>query len=126
MKQINKLYCFIKNPRNYGIRKSTRVYKYICEIVCYGIATTGYSDKNTKHVETGDVMRIFMRLGVACGSMNVAPRGGACGERVFLKGKVKSDCLKNYKKFAGAFLQEYPKKYSWEARNEFIKSLQIK
>ena len=124
MKQIDKLYSFIKNPRFYGIRKNSRVYKYICDLACDGIATTGYSDKNTKHIETGDVMRILKRLGVACGSMNVAPRGGACGERVFLTGKVKSDCFVNYKKFVGAFLLEHTKKYSWDAKNEFIKSLQ--
>lgn len=124
MKQIEKLYSFIKDPRLYGIRKNTRVYKYMSDIVCFGIATTGYSDKNTKHVETWDVVHVLNRLGVACGADNVAPRGGACGERVFLTGKVKSDCLNNYKKFVGAFLREHPKKYSWDAKNEFIKSLQ--
>lgn len=124
MKQIDKLYSFIKDPRLYGIRKNTRVYKYMSDIVCFGIATTGYSDKNTKHVETWDVVHVLNRLGVACGADNVAPRGGACGERVFLTGKVKSDCLNNYKKFVGAFLREHPKKYSWDAKNEFIKSLQ--
>lgn len=124
MKQIDKLYSFIKDPRLYGIRKNTRVYKYMSDIVCFGIATSGYSDKNTKHVETWDVVHVLNRLGVACGADNVAPRGGACGERVFLTGKVKSDCLNNYKKFVGAFLREHPKKYSWDAKNEFIKSLQ--
>ena len=124
MQQIDKLYVFIKNPRIYGIQKNTRVYNYMTDIVCFGIATTGYSDKNTKHVETWDVVNVLTRLGVACGADNVAPRGGACGERVFLTGKVKIDCLINYKKFVGAFLQEHPKKYSWDAKTEFIKSLQ--
>lgn len=45
MKQIDKLYNFINNSRNYGIHKNTRVYKYICNIAYLGIATTGYSDK---------------------------------------------------------------------------------
>lgn len=33
MKQIDKLYNFINNPRNYGIYKNTRVYKYIYVIL---------------------------------------------------------------------------------------------
>ena len=124
MKQIEKLYSFIKNPIIYGVRKNTRVYKYMADIVCFGIATTGYSDKNTKHVETWDVVNVLQRLGVACGSDNVAPRGGACGERVFLTGKVKKDCLENFKKFVDAFLQENPKKYSWDAKDAFMTILQ--
>lgn len=63
MRQKDKLYHFIKYPSVFGIRKNSRVYKYICDLVCDGIATTGYSDKNTKHIETGDVMRILKRLG---------------------------------------------------------------
>jgi hypothetical protein len=124
MRQIDKLHGFIKNPLRYGIRKNSRVYKAICRLAVFGIATTGYSDKNTKHVETFDVINVLYRLKVACGNMNVSPRGGACGERVFLKGKVKSDCVKNYKKFVDAFLLEHPKKKSLEAKNEFIASLQ--
>lgn len=124
MKQIEKLYSFIKDPRNYGIRKNTRVYKYICDIACYGIATTGYSNRNTKHVETWDVVHVLDRLGVACGSMNVAPRGGACGERVFLTGKVCRDCLANRKKFVDVFLLEHPQKYILDAKGAFIASLQ--
>ena len=124
MKQIKKLYSFIKNPTIYGIRKNTRVYKYICELVCEGIAQTGYSDKNTKFVETGNVVQILDLLGISCGANNVAPRGGACGERVFLTGKVKKDCLENFKKFVDDFLQENPKKYSWDAKYAFIAGLQ--
>lgn len=124
MKQFVKLYRFIKNPAIYGIRKNSRVYKYICELVCEGIAKTGYSDKNTKFVETWNVLHTLELLGVSCGANNVAPRGGACGERVFLTGKVKNDCLTNCKKFVDAFLQENPKKYSWDAKNAFIASLQ--
>lgn len=126
MRQKEKLHSFIKNPRYYGIRKNTRVYKFICDLACYGIVTTGYSDKNSKYVVTWEVVNALNRLGVSCWHENIAPRGGACGERVFLKGKVKSDCVKNYKKFVDAFLLEHPKKYSWEAKNEFIKSLQNK
>lgn len=124
MKQIDKLYSFIKEPRNYGIRKNTRVYKYICDIAYYGIATTGYSDKNTKHVVTWDVVTVLNHLGVACGSMNVAPRGGACGERVFLTGKVCRDCLTNRKKFVDAFLLEHPQKHIWDTKGAFIADLQ--
>ncbi len=124
MKQIKKLYSFIKNPAIYGISKNTRVYKYICDLVCEGIAQTGYSDKNTKFVETGNVIHILDLLCVSCGANNVAPRGGARGERVFLTGKVKKDCLENFKKFVDAFLQENPKKYSWDAKDAFIASLQ--
>ena len=124
MKQIKKLYSFIENPTIYGIRKNTRVYKYICDLVCDGIAQTGYSDKNTKFVETWNVVHMLDLLGVSCGANNVAPRGGACGERVFLTGKVKKDCLENFKKFVDDFLQENPKKYSWDARYAFIAGLQ--
>ena len=124
MKQIDKLYHFIKYPSIFGIRKNTRVYKYICDLACYGIATTGYSDKDTKHVETGDVIRILKRLGVACGFMNVAPRGGACGERVFLNGKVRKECIINYEKFRASFFARSPKKNDFDAAREFIASLQ--
>ncbi len=124
MRQIDKLYSFIKNPLFYGIRKNTRVYKDICYLAISGIATTGNSDKNTKHADTLDVMHVLNRFGVACGAKNVAPRGGACGERVFLTGKVRRDCLRNYNFFADAFLQEHPKKYFWDAEDVFIASLQ--
>lgn len=124
MKQFEKIYNFIKNPRAYGIRKNARVYKHVCALACYGIAQTGFSDKNCKHVETWDVVHVLDRLGVACGAKNVAPRGGACGERVFLTGKVKKDCLVNCKNFVGAFLQDHPKKYIWDAQSAFIASLQ--
>lgn len=124
MKQIEKLYSFIKNPIIYGVRKNTRVYKYICDLVCDGIAQTGYSDKNTKFVATWNVVHMLDLLGVSCGANNVAPRGGACGERVFLTGKVKKDCLENFKKFVNAFLQENPEKYSWDAKDAFMTSLQ--
>lgn len=124
MKQINKIYSFIKDPRKYGTRKHSRVYTYICVLACNGIAQTGYSDKNTKHVETYDVVNILNQLGVSCGFKNVAPRGGACGERVFLKGKVKKDCLNNCKKFVDSFLVGHPQKSEWNAKDDFIKSLQ--
>nr|DAI84045.1 MAG TPA: hypothetical protein [Caudoviricetes sp.] len=124
MKQINKLYSFIKDPRLYGIRKNTRVYKVLCRLAVFGIVTTGYSDKNTKHVDTWDVVHVLDRLGIACGAKNVAPRGGACGERVFLQGAVKKDCLENYKNFAESFLLNHPKKNTWDVESEFIKNLQ--
>lgn len=124
MRQIDKLQSFIKNPLNYGIRKNSRVYKCVCNIACNGIATTGYSDKDTKHIETGDVMRILKRLGVACGSMNVSPRGGACGERVFLNGKVRKDCITSYEKFRENFLHDHPDKNDFDAEDFFIASLQ--
>lgn len=112
MKQKDKLYHFIKYPSIFGIRKNTRVYKYICDLACDGIATTGYSDKNTKHIETGDVMRILKRLGVAC------------GERVFLNGKVRKECIMNFDKFRNFFLARSPKKNDFDAAREFIASLQ--
>ena len=124
MKQIEKLYGFIKNPGIYGIRKNARVYKYICDLVCDGIAQTGFSDKNSKFVETWNVVHMLDLLGVSCGAKNIAPRGGARGERVFLTGKVKKECLDNYEKFVDAFLQDNHKKYSWDAKNAFIASLQ--
>lgn len=124
MKQIEKLYSFIKKPTLYGVRKHTRVYQYICELVCEGIAQTGYSDKNSKVVETWNVVHVLELLGVSCGANNVAPRGGARGERVFLTGKVKKDCLANFKKFVDAFLQDNSKQYSWDAKDAFIAGLQ--
>lgn len=124
MKQIDKLYNFIKDPRNFGIRKNTRVYRCMCDLACFGVTQTGYSDRNSKYIETWKVINALNRIGIACRYDNIAPRGGACGERVFLTGKVKSDCLANYQKFVGTFLHEHTKKYSWDATNEFIKSLQ--
>lgn len=124
MKQFEKIYNFIKNPRVYGIRKNTRVYKHVCNLVCTGIVQTGFSDKNSKHIETWDVVHVLDRLGVACGAKNVAPRGGACGERVFLTGKVRRDCLANCKKYVDDFLLKHPEKNYWDAQFAFIASLQ--
>lgn len=124
MKQVEKLYNFIKDPCSYGIRKNTRVYKYICDLVCYGITQTGYSNRNTKHIETWEVLNVLNRLGVQCGAKNVAPRGSACGERVFLKGRVLKDCLDNYAKFYKLFLSNNLNKKVWDAREDFIASLQ--
>ena len=124
MKQLEKIYNFIKNPRVYGIRKNTRVYKFICDLACDGIATTGYSDKNTKYIETWNVLCILERLGVAWGYMNVAPRGGACGERVFLSGKVRKECITNFDKFRNSFLARSPEKNDYDAAREFKASLQ--
>lgn len=124
MKQYKKLYAFIKDPQMYGQRKNTRIYKHVCKLACFGVAQTGYSDKNTKHIETLEVFSVLKSLGVSCERTNVAPRGGACGERVFLQGTVKKDCLEIYKKFAKSFLLNHPKKNSWDAESEFIKNLQ--
>lgn len=124
MRQIDKLHSFIKNPVNYGIRKNSRVYKAICHLAVFGIATTGYSDKNTKHVETFDVINVLYRLKVACGNMNVSPRGGACGERVFLNGKVRKDCITSYEKFRENFLHDHPDKNDFDVEDFFIASLQ--
>lgn len=124
MKQFEKIYDFIKNPRKYGVHKHSRVYTYICVLTCNGIAQTGYSDRNTKHVETNEVVNVLNRLGVACGFNNIALRGGACGERVFLKGKVKKDCLTNCKNFVDVFLLEHPLKTEWNAKDDFIRTLQ--
>lgn len=124
MKQIEKLYSFINNPRAYDITKNTRVYKCICDIVCDGMAQTGYSDKSTKYVVTWDVINVLNRIGVSCMPVNVAPRGGACGERVFLTGKVYKDCLRSCKQFVDDFLQNNPKKYLWDAEKAFLASLQ--
>lgn len=112
MRQIDKLHSFIKNPLNYGIRKNSRVYKCVCNIACNGIATTGYSDKDTKHIETEDVMRILKRLGVAC------------GERVFLNGKVRKDCITSYEKFRVNFLHDHSNKNDFDSVDAFIASLQ--
>lgn len=124
MKQIEKLYAIISAPRAINLNKNTRVYKYLCEIACAGIATTGYSDKNCKYIETAGVLAVLRAAGISCDSRNDAPRGGACGERVFLKGAVLRDCLKNYESFERIFLQENRKKYSWDARAAFISNLQ--
>lgn len=124
MKQIDKLYSFINNPLNYGVRKNSRVYKGICRLAVFGIATTGYSDKHTKHVETWEVVNVLYRLKVACGNMNVSPRGGACGERVFLKGKVRKDCIMNYERFRKIFLHDHLNKNDSDSVDAFIANLQ--
>lgn len=59
MKQIDKLYNFIKDPRNFGIRKNTRVYRCICDLACYGVTQTGYSDRNSKYIETWKVVNVL-------------------------------------------------------------------
>ena len=124
MKQIDKLYNFIKNPYEYGIRKNTRVYRCICDLVCYGVAKTGYSDRNRKYIDTWNIINTLNRIGIACRYSNIASRGGACGERVYLKGTVRKDCLNNYNRYIDIYLQDHPKKYTWDVADSYIKSLQ--
>lgn len=124
MKQIDKLYNFIKDPRNFGIRKNTRVYRCICNLACYGVAKTGYSDRNRKYIDTWNIINTLNRIGIACRYDNIAPRGGACGERVYLIGTVKIDCLNNYNKYYNVYLQAHPKKHIWDVADSYIKSLQ--
>lgn len=103
MKQFEKIHSFIKNPRKYGICINSRVYTYICVLACNGIAQTGYSNRRTKHVETNEVAHVLDRLGVSFGSNNIAPRGGACGERVFFGWKSKKRLFDKLQKIRCCF-----------------------
>ena len=97
MKQIGKLQAIIATPKNYGLSKNSRAYGMICEIAKKGVVCTGYSWRRGKWIETGNVVAVLQKAGIACRWYNDAPRGGACGEHVALKGKVLRDVLASVK-----------------------------
>lgn len=93
MKQFEKLLQIARDPRTVGLRKNNRVYKHIITLLLNGVAQTGYSDKQTYHVETSDVRYILEAAGISHKYYNNAPRGGACGEHVELVGRVRRDTI---------------------------------
>ena len=93
MKQIEKLKNAVTSPQKYGIRKNTRVYRGMKDLLICGRATTGYSDRNNKYVFTWDLAEVLRRLGISHVYGNNAPRGGACGEFAALKGQVRKDVM---------------------------------
>lgn len=95
MKQIEKLNAIVNNPNNFGLRRNERVYKAICDLAIYGQAQTGYSDRQTYFVYTQQVFYKLKEVGISCKHMNIAPRGGASGERVYLTGAVLKAVKKN-------------------------------
>lgn len=125
MKQIEKLQDLIKSPKNYGVKKGTRVYRMICEAYIYGVVRTGYSDKNTKYIETYGVYNALTSAGVSCKRYNDAPRGGACGEHVALIGKVLNDCKKSFHDFEQAWKAQNPKKnvFSYDCEIAYLAKL---
>lgn len=127
MKNIEKLYNIVKNPTKYGTKKGTRVYKCICYLAAFNEANTGYSDRNTKHIETAEVKNMLAAAGVPCVSYNVAPRGGACGERVALRGRVTHDVLRAWLDFCVKYRNEHKEDkriYECSILDSFIQFLQ--
>lgn len=120
MKQIAKLFDIIANPRKYGINKNARVYKMMCSLAANGVVRTGYSDKNTKYIETAGVLAAVGGAGVACKSYNDAPRGGACGEHVTLTGQVLRDAVAKYADFSAKFQAEHPRASLWDMEGAYI------
>lgn len=123
MKNIQKLYNILQNPAKYGTKKVTRVYKCLCILAIDGIAVTGYSNKRTKRIDTQDVMRVLNAAGVPALSYNNAPRGGACGERVELKGKVFDDARDNAAAFSVAYREKCPKAHFMDIEKAYIEHI---
>lgn len=65
-----------------GVRKGSKEYVAMTELLCRGIATTGFSSKRGKDIWTGRVYNYLTIHGFKCEKGNDAPRGGANGEYV--------------------------------------------
>ena len=128
MKQFDKLRELLKDPKKYGVKKNTRVYRMLEEIAIRGIAQTGYSDKRTRYVETYGVFYALRGACIACKHYNNAPRGGASGERVELTGKVAKDVKKGFEAFATRCELSGNKKYkySWNIEDDYLDTLKLK
>jgi hypothetical protein len=100
MKQIHKLFRLLADPRSYGIKKNSRAYGNLLTLAITGEAVTGYSSYHCYYVDTTLVGSALSAAGIAHRCYNVAPRGGACGERVALAGKVLRDARKAFSCFA--------------------------
>lgn len=125
MTNFEKLQNLIKYPENYRVNKNTRVYRMLKDIYTYGVAQTGYSDRRTKHVDTKGVFTALYLAGVPCECYNVAPRGGACGERVRLKGKVFKDVTTSFDHFMTDCKNDANREdcYPWNVADDYIKAL---
>lgn len=125
MKQFDKLRELLKDPKKYGVKKNTRVYRMLEEIAMRGIAQTGYSDKRTKYIETCGVFDALKGAGIACKHYNNAPRGGTSGEHVELIGKVANDVKKSFKAFATRceLSRDKKYKYSWDIEADYLETL---
>lgn len=123
MKQFEKLQNLLKDPKKYGVKKGTRVYKMLQELAIKGIVRTGYSSRNCKYVDTYDVYNALCTAGISCKHYNNAPRCGACGEHVELTGKVAKDIKTSFSAFRDE-CEAYEKKeyrYSWNIEQAYIK-----
>lgn len=125
MKQFDKLRELLKAPHKFGVKKNTRVYRFLEEIAVRGVARTGFSDKRTKYVETYGVFDALRGAGIACEHYNNAPRGGASGEHVELIGKVAKDVKKGFKAFATRCELSGDKKYKYSRNieDDYLKTL---
>ncbi len=125
MTNFEKLQNLIKYPEKFYVKKGTRVYRMLKDIYIYGVVQTGYSDRRSKYIETQGVFNALYRAGVPCECYNVAPRGGACGERVRLKGKVFKDVTANFDNFMTICKNDANRKncYPWNVANDYIKAL---
>ena len=125
MKQFDTLRELLKDPKKYGVKKNTRVYRMLEEIDMRGIDQTGYSDKRTRYVETYGVFNALRGAGITCKHYNNAPRGGASGERVELNGKVAKDVKKGFKAFATRCELSGDKKYKyfWNIEDDYLETL---
>uniref|UniRef100_UPI004024DE8F hypothetical protein n=1 Tax=Prevotella sp. TaxID=59823 RepID=UPI004024DE8F len=125
MKQFDKLRELLKDPKKYGVKKNTRVYRMLEEIAMRGITQTGYSDKRNKYVETYGVFDALRGAGIACKHYNNAPRGGTSGEHVELIGKIAKDVKKGFKAFATRceLSGDEKYKYSWNIEDDYLETL---
>ena len=102
MKQIHKLFRLLADPRSYGINKNSRAYGDLLLLAMTGEAVTGYSSYRYYYADTTLVGSALSAAGIAHRCYNVAPRGGACGERVALTGKVLRDARKAFRCYCTA------------------------
>ena len=116
MRQFEKLQDLIRTPKEYGVKKSTRAFRMLCEIYMHGEAQTCNSGKGFKYVHTSEVIDALQRAGVKCEYFNNAPRCGARGEHVALCGKVKKDVVRNYAKY----VKEHSELMSYECEELYL------
>lgn len=125
MTQFEKLQDILKNPSGYSVKKNTCVYKCLQKIAMYGIAQTGTSSRNSKKLFTVDVLTVLRNSGICCECYNNAPRGGANGEHVKLRGKVYKDVVYNFAAFKKNCENSGIKKYYYiyNIEQDYIKEL---
>lgn len=130
-KQVEVLLQFVAAPQRYNVNSTTRQYKAICELVAGAEAVrTGHSERRVKWVITKEVCDTLSSFGVESTSSNIAPRGGADGERVALHPEVRNVLAQLFEAFKAPYIASLParkRKYMCvlddEAQKAYINTL---